>query len=74
VISIIEVQPTQMQLAPSIHTSATTLRLPPGLLQDGHAYVLQVTATTAASDPATKPFRASATWASADMLTNGMTP
>jgi hypothetical protein len=65
---------TSIDYVAEIVTTTTSLPLPPGLLQDGSAYVFVVTAVVSPIDSAVHPFRLSPTTASADALSGLMTP
>jgi hypothetical protein len=62
------------QYLASIFTVATSVPLPPNMLQKGSAYVFTITALSSPIDTATKPFHSSPTYAGADVLSSLATP
>jgi hypothetical protein len=62
------------QYLASIFTVATSVPLPPNILQKGGSYVFTITALSSPIETATKPFHGSPTYAGADVLTSLATP
>ena len=58
---------------PTFTTTATSLTLPPDSVQSGFTYVFQITALATSIDLSKQPFRASASGASADVITGTST-
>jgi hypothetical protein len=59
----------------TLHTKATSLRLPPGVIASGNTYVLTITAVSApGADLTAQPFIGSLPFASADYVTAWFTP
>ena len=62
------------QYTAELVTTETSLPFPPNLLTMGSAYVFTITAIASPIDMSSAPFRGSATYASADVLTSMAAP
>lgn len=65
---------SSLPLTTTMTTTDTKLSLPPDLLQKGHAYVFTIVAIVSERDGETAPFRGSATFGYADVLTSVALP
>jgi hypothetical protein len=60
---------SRFDLVASIHTRGLSIRVPPGVLQDGHAYFVQIKSYAVPSASPDRPFKLGLPSAEADVLT-----